>query len=92
MKELRRRIEAGEVEPEGEASEVRVALRAERVTIRLSEEEMRAVDREARALGVGRSTLIRMLVRQGLGLRGREESAAGQADGPTTPSTSRGTG
>ena len=56
---------------------VRVDLRQERVTIRLSAQEMRAVDQEARTLGVGRSTLIRMLVRQGLGLPRREEATAG---------------
>lgn len=74
---LRDRIEAGDIPLDSEPAAVRVDLREERVTIRLSVEEMRAVDREARTLGVGRSTLIRMLVRQGLGLQRREETTAG---------------
>lgn len=68
MKDLRERIEAGHVATTPEPVDVRVDLREERLTIRLSSEEVRAIDREAKALGVGRSTVIRMLVRQGLGL------------------------
>ncbi len=47
-------------------------MKEERVTVRLSREEMEAVDRECKALGVGRSTVIRILLRQALGLTSRQ--------------------
>jgi predicted DNA binding CopG/RHH family protein len=68
MKDLRERIEAGRVGASPEPVDIRVDVREERLTIRLSIQEVRAIDQAAKALGVGRSTVIRMLVRQGLGL------------------------
>lgn len=70
MKELEEGIEAGRVAAIPGPMDIRVDSREERVTIRLSIQEVRALDRQAKALGVGRSTVIRMLVRQGLGLDG----------------------
>lgn len=76
--DLVNRIESGEGEgvalrkPE---PELRVDLKEERVTVRLSREEMEALDRECRALGVGRSTVIRMLLRRALGLASKHAAA-----------------
>lgn len=76
MNSLRERIETGTVAPDATPVPVKVDLREERITIRFSAEEMRAIDAEAQALGVGRSTLIRMWVRQGLGLQHHPQTAA----------------
>ena len=64
--EFRRLAEAGELKLEAHPAEVHVDLREERVTIRFTEEEMRAIDREAVRRGLGRSSLIRMFVRESL--------------------------
>ncbi len=64
--EFRRLAEAGELKLEAHPTEVHVDLREERVTIRFTEEEMRAIDREAVRRGLGRSSLIRMFVRESL--------------------------
>jgi len=64
--EFRRLAEAGELKLEADPSDVQVDLREERVTIRFTEEEMRAIDREAVRRGLGRSSLIRMFVRESL--------------------------
>lgn len=75
--DLIQRIESGE----GEAvrlkspSQVRVDLKEERITVRLSKEEIEAIDRECKALGVGRSTLIRMMLRQSLGLSSKQAAS-----------------
>lgn len=70
--ELIHRIETGEGEGVGlkKTRELGVVLKEERVTIRLTREEVLALDRECKALGVGRSTMIRMILRQFLGLAG----------------------
>lgn len=52
--------------------QVRVNLKEERITVRLSKEEMETLDRECKALGVGRSTMIRMILRQSLGLSSKQ--------------------
>jgi len=75
MNTLRERIEAGSVVPASEPAPMKVDLREERITIRFTTEEIRAIDAEAQALGIGRSTLIRMWVRQGLGLQHRPPTA-----------------
>ncbi len=64
--EFRRLAEAGELKLEVDPSEVHVDLREERVTIRFTEEEMRAINQEAIRRGLGRSSLIRMFVRESL--------------------------
>ena len=63
-------------EEEGESVQVRpipqeqvdVDLRSERITVRLSRDEVAALDAQCKAIGVGRSTFLRMAVRQALGL------------------------
>ena len=63
-------------EETGEAVSVRmvpidetdVDIRSERITVRLSREEVVALDARCRALGVGRSTFLRMVARESLGL------------------------
>jgi hypothetical protein len=52
------------------ANEVDVDLRSERITVRLSREEVLALNARCRAL-VGRSTFMRMMVRESLGLAQR---------------------
>lgn len=52
-----------------------VDLRSERITIRLTPDEARALDRLCRRYGVGRSTLIRMTLRQILAHHGELEIA-----------------
>ncbi len=68
--DMQERIEAGDIPLEREPMEVHVHLREERMTIRFTETEIRAIDLESKKRGIGRSTLIRMFVRAGL-----EESA-----------------
>lgn len=81
--DLRQRIESGHMDTVGAPVDLRVELREERLTIRFSVEEVRAIDREARALGVGRSTVIRMLVRQGLGFeQGQARVSTGKRGKP----------
>ena len=79
MKDLRSRIEADEAAVDSEPTVVQTALREERVTVRWSVAEMRQIDLEAQRVGVGRSTVIRMLVRTGLH----------PAQGPTPPGRGR---
>ena len=63
-------------EEEGESVQARpvpqeqvdVDLRSERITVRLSRDEVTALDAHCKAIGVGRSTFLRMAVRQALGL------------------------
>ena len=64
--EFRRLAEAGRLKVDPEPTEVRVELRGTRLTIRFNEDEIQAIDQEAQRLGVGRSTLVRTLVRVGL--------------------------
>lgn len=64
--ELRQLTEAGEMKLEADPTPVHVDLREERVTIRFTEQEMRVIDREAVRRGLGRSSLIRMFVRESL--------------------------
>lgn len=87
QREGRKRVKDGElrhrIEPENNPTEpaqaVQVNLRHERITVRFAEAEAVAIDRECKELGMGRSTLIRLFVRQGLGL-------ASQAAGKVRPS------
>ncbi len=65
-REFRRLAEGAELKLEADPTEVHVDLREERVTIRFTEEEMRAINREAVRRGLGRSSLIRMFVRESL--------------------------
>lgn len=74
--ELIERGQGEDVSLKKPGQELRVDLKEERVTVRLSREEMEAVDRECRVLGVGRSTVIRMLLRQALGLASRHAAAS----------------
>ena len=64
--EFRRLAEAGQLKVDPEPTEVRVELRETRLTIRFNEDEIQAIDQEAQRQGVGRSTLVRTLVRVGL--------------------------
>ena len=64
--EFRRLAEAGQLKVDPEPTEVRVELRETRLTIRFNEDEIQAIDQEAQRQGVGRSTLVRTLVRAGL--------------------------
>lgn len=75
--DLIQRIEGGEGEavPLKGPSQVRVDLKEERITVRLSKEEIEAIDRECKALGVGRSTMIRMILRQSLGLSSKHAAS-----------------
>ena len=70
MRDLLKKIEEhGEALAENsKPAHVDVALRSERVTIRLSVEEADAMDRYCAALGIGRSTLLRVALRHLLGL------------------------
>lgn len=78
IEELIRKIEGlgEEMGRHGKPARLRVALRSERVTIRLSAEEVEAMDRRCAQLGVGRSTFLRLALRQTLGLLGDERAAA----------------
>ena len=67
---------AEQLEP---AESVNVNIRSERLTIRLSREEVDALDHQCQALGIGRSTLVRMLVRQALGLIASKNASARDA-------------
>lgn len=60
----------------GRPARLRMTLRSERVTLRLSAEEVEAMDRRCAQLGLGRSTFLRMALRQALGLLGDERAAA----------------
>ena len=60
----------------GKSARLRMTLRSERITIRLSAEEVDAMDRRCDQLGLGRSTFLRMALRQSLGLLGDERAAA----------------
>ncbi|MCY0908745.1 MAG: ribbon-helix-helix domain-containing protein [Sulfobacillus thermotolerans] len=62
--EFRRLAEAGQIKLEADATPVHMELREERVTVRFTEQEIRAIDREAVRRGLGRSSLIRMFVRK----------------------------
>lgn len=75
--DLIQRIEGGEGEAIGlkDPGQVRVDLKEERITVRLSKEEVEAIDRECKALGVGRSTVIRMMLRQSLGLSSKHAAS-----------------
>lgn len=64
--EFRKLAEAGQLKVDPEPTEVRVELRGVRLTIRFNDDEIQAIDHEARRQGVGRSTLVRTLVRVGL--------------------------
>ena len=55
-----------------------VDLRSERITLRLTMEEAKALDRSCKRLGVGRSTLIRMGLRQVLIQQGELDSTGHQ--------------
>ena len=79
----------GKIEAQGEEMgrrgkpvHLRVAPHSERVTIRLSTEEVDAMDQRCAQLGIGRSTLLRMALRQTLGLLGDERAAAAPAPAP----------
>ena len=63
---FRRLAEAGQLKVDPEPTEVKVELRGTRLTIRFTENEIQAIDQEAQRQGVGRSTLVRTLVRVGL--------------------------
>ena len=76
--EFRRLAEAGQLKVDPEPTEVRVELRGARLTIRFNEDEIQAIDHEAQRQGVGRSTLVRMLVRVGL----EDRLSHGQATSP----------
>lgn len=52
---LRLAIEAGTVQVAGVKAPIRVAIREERLNVRFSSEEMRALDKEAAASGIGQS-------------------------------------
>lgn len=64
--EFLRLAEVGGLNLDTDPIEVHVDLREERVTIHFTEEEIRAIDRESARREVGRSSLIRMLVRESL--------------------------
>ena len=64
--EFRRLAEVGQLKLDPEPTAVRVELRGTRLTIRFNEDEIQAIDQEAQRQGVGRSTLVRTLVRVSL--------------------------
>jgi predicted DNA binding CopG/RHH family protein len=78
VEDLIRKIEGRgeEIARRGKPARLRVALRSERITIRLSADEVDAMDRRCVQLGIGRSTLLRLALRQMLGLLGDEHAPA----------------
>lgn len=82
-KDLIERIESGNgegVQLRDSNPHLQVALREERLTVRLSREEMETLDQGCQRLGVGRSTLVRIMIREALGLAGPHAFAAASMD------------
>jgi hypothetical protein len=82
--EIREHIESGEVDTVP-VDAIPVDLRHERITVRFTEAEAVAIDHECRELGMGRSTLIRLFVRQGLGMASRAPVGRRAVRGRTIP-------
>lgn len=58
------------------ASDVEVSRRSESLTVRLTKEEDDALDLAAKRLGIAKSSLVRVILRQYLGLSGGMHQAA----------------
>lgn len=58
----------------------KVDLRSERVTVRLSLEEVEAMEKVCARNGIGRSTFIRMTLRRALGLNADQQAAASSSE------------
>lgn len=63
------------------ASNLRVATRSESLTIRLTKEEDEALKKTAQELGIGKSSVVRIILRQALGLSKSGPHAASSKSG-----------
>ena len=78
INEWRERIESDgeQLAAAGRPARVRVTLKSERITVRLSVDEVQALDKLCIRNGIGRSTFIRMTLRNALGLSHEQAATA----------------